>query len=74
MEYSIHFYRERGSGDWYDEIRYDSHEARKGHIEIASHLHMKLMSSFKPNPIGAVEEIKSVIDNYVRNISGVVES
>ena len=35
VEYSIHFYRERGSGDWYDEIRYDSHEARKGHLEIA---------------------------------------
>jgi len=27
-EYTIQFYRPRGDGNWYDEIRYDSHETR----------------------------------------------
>ena len=72
-EYSIHFYRERTNGEWYDEIRYDSHETRRGREIISPHFHMKLLSGFKPDPNAAVEEIKHVIDTYVKHISGVVE-
>ena len=28
IEYKIHFYRKRNG--WYDEVRYDSHEIRRG--------------------------------------------
>jgi len=36
VEYSVHFYRIHESG-WYDEIRYDSHELRKGRDVLAPH-------------------------------------
>lgn len=71
-EYTIQFYRRRADGSWYDEIRYDSHETRRGRTEVSPHFHMKLMSGFKSDPHAAVEEIKSVIDNYLNNLTGVV--
>ena len=73
-EYTIQFYRPRGDGNWYDEIRYDSHETRKGRVEVSPHFHMKLVSSFKLDADTAVEEIKNVIDNYVSHIAVVIES
>jgi hypothetical protein len=73
-EYTIQFYRPRGEGNWYDRIRYDSHETRKGRREIWPHFHMKLMSSFKSDEDAAIEEIKHVIENYITNISKVIES
>ncbi len=33
-EYTVQFYRPRGDGNWYDEIRYDSDETRKGRVEV----------------------------------------
>ena len=73
-EYTIQFYRLRGNGNWYDEIRYDSHETRRGRIDVSPHFHMKPMSDFKGDTDTAVEEIKNLIDNYVTNISRVIES
>lgn len=60
-------------GEWYDEIRYDSHERKKGRSVLAPHLHIKLQSAFKPDTDRAVEEIREIIDNYVRIIDEVIE-
>jgi hypothetical protein len=69
-EYSISFYRDHE--DSFDEIRYDSHERRPRKV-LAPHFHMKLRSSFKTAPAAGFEEIKSVIDNYLETIQGVIE-
>jgi hypothetical protein len=71
VKYSIHFYRQ--SGDWFDEIRYDSHERRHGQSIIAPHFHMKLSSPFKNDTKAAVEQIKSMIDNDLQRIQKAIE-
>lgn len=53
IEYKIHFYRKRNG--WYDEVRYDSHEIRKGRKTLAPHLHMKLGTPFKDSQEGEAE-------------------
>ena len=72
--YTINFYRRDGATDWYDEIRYDSHEIRKEKDAQAPHFHMKLRSAFKGDDNLAVEEIQSIIDNQVNQIEGVLEN
>jgi hypothetical protein len=59
IEYKIHFYRKLNG--WYDEVRYDSHEIRKGRKTLAPHLHMKLSTSFKDSQEGE-EELRRIID------------
>jgi len=60
VEYSVHFYRLDNSG-WYDELRYDSHEIRKGKEVFAPHLHLKLRSGFKLTTEQCVEEIEYIL-------------
>ncbi|HYR83654.1 MAG TPA: hypothetical protein VE422_06220 [Terriglobia bacterium] len=72
VEYSVHFYRLHESG-WYDEIRHDSHELRKGREVLAPHFHMKLRSGLKDSPDRCVEEIRRIIDNYLEHIREVIE-
>ena len=69
-EYSINFSRERG-GEWYDEIRYDSHEKQRGRKALAPHFHLKILSGLKTDKDSAVEEIRSLIDNYLEKIEEV---
>ena len=64
VEYTIAFYRMHESG-WYDEIRYDSHEEKKGRDVLAPHFHMKLRCGFKDLPERGVEEIRRIIDNHL---------
>lgn len=71
-EYSINFYRDREQ--WFDEIRYDSHERRRSRKVPGPHFHMKLQSSFKGDPGAALEQIKSMIDNYLQKIQEVIET
>ena len=52
-EYKIHFYRK--TNGWYDEIRYDSHEIKKGRKVRAPHIHLKLATSFKDPQTGEAE-------------------
>ena len=68
--YTIHFYRE--DGNWFDEIRYDSHDGRHGRKEIAPHFHMKVRSPFKNDSAEAVEEIKFLIDNEIDRLRKVI--
>lgn len=62
IEYKIHFYRKLNG--WYDEVRYDSHEIRRGRKALAPHLHMKLATSFKDSPEGE-EELRRIIDGIL---------
>jgi hypothetical protein len=59
IEYKIHFYRKLNG--WYDEVRYDSHEIRRGRKVLAPHLHMKLSTSFKDSQEGE-KELRGIID------------
>ena len=73
-EYSITFLRVREGGEWYDEMRYDSHDRRRGRKVVAPHFHMKIRSAFKVDADTAVEEIRSLIDNYLQRIEEVAGS
>ena len=68
-EYSINFFRQRG--EWYDEIRYDSHEKQRGRKLLTPHFHLKILSQMKADKDAAVDEIRSLIDNYLQKIEEV---
>ncbi|MBI3941082.1 MAG: hypothetical protein HY315_09625 [Acidobacteria bacterium] len=68
---ALSFYRKR-DGRWYDEIRYDSHERKRGRKIPAPHLHAKLQSGRKGEIAQAAEEIKNIIDNYVPELEDVI--
>jgi len=61
-EYKIHFYRKTNGR--YDEVRYDSHEIKRGRKILAPHLHMKLATPFKNSNEGE-EELKRIIDKIL---------
>ena len=73
-DYSITFLRIREGGGWYDEIRFDSHDRRRGRKVLAPHFHMKIRSAFKTNADAAVEEIQSLINNDLQRIEEVAGS
>lgn len=58
LEYKIHFYRKTNGG--YDEVRYDSHEIRRGRKTASPHMHLKIATPFKDAAAG--EELKRIID------------
>lgn len=62
VEYKIHFYRKLNGA--YDEVRYDSHEIRRGKKTLAPHLHMKLGTPFKNVQEGEAE-LKRIIDGIL---------
>jgi hypothetical protein len=62
VEYKIHFYRKLNGG--YDEVRYDSHEIRRGRKMLAPHLHIKLGTPFKDVQEGEAE-LKRIIDGIL---------
>ncbi|TAJ98782.1 hypothetical protein EPO44_11035 [bacterium] len=70
IEYKIHFYRKINS--WYDEVRYDSHEIKKGRKILAPHLHMKLATPFKDSKEGE-EELKRIIDTVLPIIKEITQ-
>ena len=59
IEYKIHFYRK--TNGWYDEVRYDSHEIKRGRKVATPHLHVKLATAFKDSN-EAEEELKKIIE------------
>ena len=69
LEYKIHFYRK--TNGWYDEVRYDSHEIRKGGKGLAPHLHMKLATPFK-DPKNGAAELNRIIDEILPRIKEIV--
>jgi hypothetical protein len=69
IEYKIHFYRKING--WYDEVRYDSHEIRRGRKTLAPHLHIKLGTPFKDSK-GEIE-LKQIIDGVLPKIKEITE-
>jgi hypothetical protein len=65
IEYKIHVYRK--TNGWYDEVRYDSHEIKKGRKTPAPHLHLKLTTPFKDSA-GGEAELKRIIDHVLPRI------
>jgi hypothetical protein len=70
IEYKIHYYRKVNG--WYDEVRYDSHEIRKGRKSLAPHLHVKLGTAFKDATDGE-RELKRVIDEILPEIEEITK-
>ena len=68
--YSIQFYRNRE--DWYDEIRFDSHDKIRGRMVQSPHFHMKIGTTMKVDESRAIDEIRRIIDNYLQQIQGVI--
>jgi hypothetical protein len=69
VEYKIHFYRKLDGG--YDEIRYDSHEIRRGRKTLAPHLHMKLGTPFKDVQQGEAE-LKTIIEGILPGLREII--
>ena len=65
IEYKIHFYRKLDG--WYNEVRYDSHEIKRGRKALAPHLHMKLATPFKDSPEGE-QELNRIIERILPQI------
>ncbi len=70
IEYKVHFYRKIDG--WYDEVRYDSHEIKKGRKARAPHLHIKLGTPFK-NPQQCEEELKQIIDKLLPDLEEIIQ-
>ncbi len=70
IEYKVHFYRKIDG--WYDEVRYDSHEIKKGRKILAPHLHLKLVTPFKEPGVGEAElrEVIAAILPKLKEIAG----
>jgi hypothetical protein len=62
IEYKVHFYRK--TNGWYDEVRYDSHEIKRGRKVLAPHLHVKLATPIK-DPKRGEQELKRIIDEVL---------
>ncbi len=71
VRYALAFWRLRNG--WFDEVRYDSHERKRGKDAEAPHFHMKLKTGFKEDANKAVEEIKAIIDNYVQKLEDAIQ-
>jgi hypothetical protein len=65
IEYKIHFYRK--TNGWYDEVRYDSHEIKRGRKVISPHLHVKLVTPFKDSDEGE-KELQQIIEMVLPQI------
>jgi hypothetical protein len=63
IEYKVHFFYRRANGR-YDEVRYDSHEIKRGRKVLAPHLHVKLATPIK-DPKRGEQELKRIIDEVL---------
>lgn len=70
IEYKIHFYQK--TDGWYDEVRYDSHEIKRGRKILAPHMHLKLATPFKELGRGE-EELRQIIDRILPEIKEIAQ-
>jgi hypothetical protein len=70
IEYKIHFYRK--TDGWYDEVRYDSHEIKRGRKVASPHFHLKLATPFKDSGLGE-EELRKIIQAVVPQLKEITQ-
>ena len=70
IEYKVHFYRK--TNGWYDEVRYDSHEIKRGRKVLAPHLHIKLATPFKDTQEGEAE-LKRIIERILPELKEIAQ-
>jgi hypothetical protein len=70
IEYKVHL--QRKTNGWYDEVRYDSHEIKRGRKVLAPHLHVKLATPFKESQAAEAElrEIIATILPKLKEVTG----
>jgi hypothetical protein len=71
-EYYLSFYRQVPGRDWYDEVRYDSHEQKRGKKLELPHYHVKVRGSYKDHQ-QAEADLREIIDEIVPRILEVTE-
>ena len=69
--YKVHLHRKYPDSAWYDEIRYDTHESKRGRRVQAPHLHVKLRCRLEEDRAVLVDQLKSFIDNELRALEAV---
>lgn len=68
----LSFYKQMEGRDWYDEVRYDSHERKRGRRMELPHFHIKVRGSRKS--LGeANADLREIIDSVVPHILEVTE-
>lgn len=68
----LSFYKQVPERDWYDEVRYDSHERKRGKMLDLPHFHVKLHGSPK-DPKQAESDLMEIIDDFVPKLLEVTE-
>lgn len=72
VECYLSFYKRMEDLDWYDEVRYDSHERKRGQRVELPHFHVKLHASPK-DPDQAESGLMEIIDDLVPKLLEVTE-
>ena len=70
IEYKVHFYRK--TNGWYDEVRYNSHEIKRGRKVLTPHLHIKLATLFKDTQEGEAE-LKRIIERILPELKEIAQ-
>lgn len=68
----LSFYRQMEDRDWYDEVRYDSHERKRGRRIELPHFHIKVRGS-RRSPEEANAALKEIVDSIVPQLLEVTE-
>ena len=72
-EFYLSFYKQVPGRDWYDEVRYDSHESKRGRKIELPHFHIKVRGNLK-SPEQAIADVKHIINELLPGILEVTES
>lgn len=72
-EFYLSFHRQVLGRDWYDEVRYDSHEVKRRKRLKLPHYHVKIRGDYSDRE-DAEKRLKQIIDDIVPRILEVSES
>ncbi|MFC1715662.1 hypothetical protein ACFL6S_18490 [Candidatus Poribacteria bacterium] len=72
VECYLSFHKEVEGRDWYDEVRYDSHERKRGQRLELPHYHIKLRGDYK-TPGEAEADLIRIINDIVPQVLEVTE-
>ena len=72
-ELYLSFHRRVPGRDWYDEVRYDTHERKSGRRLRLPHYHVKIRGSYRDRQRAEASLVK-IIDDIVPQIIEVAEN